>query len=345
LSHNLTPPGSTAAWVSAITGTDWSAKSVLVIGAGWMADQYAKALTAMGIADIGFISRSAESAPRLAETYGGTAYTGGFEKQLPDLPPYDLVIVASSVLMLVEATSLALEHGQTNILIEKPGALYPELLESLAHVVNGHQVRIAFNRVVYPNYLLLKELTDAEGGITSCMYTFTEWVHTIDFDKDEPEVYRRWGVGNSLHLISMAHDLIGKPAELATHQSGGLSWHPAGAIFTGSGMSDRGIPFSYHADWTSAGRWGIQVMTLENAYLLRPLETLKRCRKGTVTWEEMPFPIAYTEAKFGVAEELAAMLEPNLAGTPPLLTVDEVTAYIKLAERIFGYNPRSSYHG
>ena len=105
----------------------------------------------------------------------------------------------------------------------------------------------------------------------------------IDFEKDEPEVYQRWGISNSLHVISMVFDLIGLPKEITSKQSGKTSWHDSGSIFTGNGISENNIPFSYHADWESAGRWGIEIMTKEHAYRLMPLENLYVRKKALLS--------------------------------------------------------------
>ena len=147
---------------------------------------------------------------------------------------------------------------------------------------NAHCV---YNRLVYPNLWKLKELVQSEGVITSCRYTFTELVHTINFNNNRNDVYERWGISNSLHIISMAHDLIGLPKKIDPYQFGKLKWHPSGDRFVGAGVTQENIPFSYHADWSSAGRWGIEIMTPQNAYRLIPLEQLYRCKKGAFDWE------------------------------------------------------------
>ncbi|MFC1869493.1 hypothetical protein ACFL0H_15365 [Thermodesulfobacteriota bacterium] len=83
-----------------------------------------------------------------------------------------------------------------------------------------------------------------------------------------------WGIANSLHIISMAHDLIGLPKKMQSYQFGKLDWHPSSDRFVGAGVSKENIPFSYHVDWSLAGRWGIEIMTPQNAYRLIPLEQL-----------------------------------------------------------------------
>ena len=136
----------------------------------------------------------------------------------------------------------------------------------------------------------------------------------------------------------MVVDLIGMPKEITTYQSGQLDWHPSGSIFVGSGISKANIPFSYHADWNSNGRWGIEVMTTENSYRLVPLEELYVSSKGTTDWQKLSFEKAFLDVKPGLAEEIAVMLDDNLYKKTDLPTLSDAAELNKLAEKIFGYS-------
>ena len=147
----------------------------------------------------------------------------------------------------------------------------------------------------------------------------------------------RWGIANSLHVISMAHYLIGLPKEMQAYQYGKLDWHPSGDRFVGAGVTNENVSFSYHADWSSAGRWGIEIMTPQNAYRLIPLEQLCRCKKGTFNWDIIETTSAFPDVKQGIAEEVAIMLDPELEKTVPLAIIEKVAEYTKLAEEVLGY--------
>lgn len=310
-------------------------RSVLVIGAGWMARQYALALSRMKIRDVTIVSKSKDKVSQLCSEFGFHPFVGGYEKLIPEVKKMDLTIVATPVHYLLPAATLAAKFGQQNILIEKPGSLYHQELGSAAKSLKKMRVRVAYNRLVYPNFHKLKQLVDSEGGITSCKFTFTEWVHTIDFSKESRDVYSRWGIANSLHVIAMAFELVGMPKEISARQHGGFDWHPSGSVFVGSGVTDRDIPFSYHADWSSAGRWSVEVMTKENIYRLMPLEDLYACKKGSNNWEKVPFDVAFPDVKQGIAEEVAAMLDNSL--DLDLVSLEKAAAFNKVAEEIFGY--------
>ncbi len=319
---------------------DFSQKTVLIIGAGWMAEQYCIALKHMGISKVSIISRTEKSATACCDKFGFRPYYGGYEKRLSELGIFDLVIVTPSVHELTPATIKAVECGNKNILVEKPCSLYSSELFELAKYSDDHgaRIRIAYNRIVYPNLWKLKELIQSEGGITSCRYTFTELLHTIPFNKNQKDAYQRWGITNSLHVISMAHYLIGMPKEIQTHQLGKLDWHPSGDRFVGAGTTQKNIPFSYHADWSSGGRWGIEIMTHQNAYQLIPLEQLHRCKKGTFNWETIEITSAFPSVKQGVAEEIAIMIAPEIEEIILIPTIEKAGQYTKLAESIFGYS-------
>lgn len=45
----------------------------------------------------------------------------------------------------------------------------------------------------------------------------------------------RWGIANSLHVISMAHYLIGLPEQMRRYRFGKPDWYPSGDRFVGAG--------------------------------------------------------------------------------------------------------------
>ena len=238
---------------------------------------------------------------------------------------------------MYEVTKSVIQNGQQNILIEKPGSLYSNELLDLSKNNKNLRIRIAYNRLTYPNFHKLKSIINEEG-ISSCNFNFTEILHFIDFKKDIQSVYSRWGIVNSLHVIAMVFELIGFPKDYKFYNSGSLDWHPASSIFVGSGISEKGVLFSYHADWNSAGRWGIEIMTKKNAYRLIPLEELFVRYKNAFEWNKVSFDVAYPEIKQGIAEQIAIMLESRLEETIPLITLEKGARLVEITEKILGYN-------
>jgi predicted dehydrogenase len=321
-------------WLTQLSLENFQDKSIILIGTGPMAKEYAIAFKKMNIHNVTVISKVEQETTDFSTSFDFKVLHGGYKKHLPTLPKSDLVVIVTPIPQLLDAAQIAIDSGQTNILIEKPGSLYPDELLSFSKKLTTQTVRIGYNRLLYPSFHKLKSIIKEER-ITSCHFDFTDWVHTIDFKKYTSDVYSRWGISNSLHLISMAMELIGMPKILTPHHFGSLDWHPSGSIFTGSGISEKNISFSYNADWESAGRWGIELKTTENAYRLIPLEGLFVCHKKSVNWEEIPLDIPYPDVKPGIAEEIAAMLtdDEDLG----LITLEKASEYNKLAEKILNY--------
>jgi len=327
-------------WLTKIGSLDFEGKSVLLIGAGNIAKHYVAALSRMNIADITIIANSKNKASDFANKSKIKFLSGGFEKNLPSVERKDLVIIATPITSLVKAAEHSIRCGQNNILIEKPGALYSGELTSLAKKIGTQKVRIAYNRLSYPSLHKLKKLIREDGGILSCRFTITEWLDKIDLTKDSREVYQRWGISNSLHVISMALELVGMPKKIHAEQYGQLKWHKSGSIFVGSGITQESIPFSYHADWKSGGRWGIEIFTEKTSYRLVPLEELHMCPKNKTNWKPIQLKTAFPSVKAGLAEQISLMLSHKIETKTKLVTLDEAAKLIKIAEQIFGYKTR-----
>jgi len=324
-------------WLSNIDSLDFSDKSALIVGGSEIARQYALGLLSFGVKDITIIAKTGNYISNFCEGQNIKLYKGGFENNIVTVGEKDITIIAPPIPYTVSATREAIKNNQKNILIEKPGSLYRSELIELAKSSHSIDIRVGYNRLVYTNFYKLKELVKQEGGITSCRFTFTERLTTMDFQKDKPEVYQRWGISNSLHVITMAFELIGMPKEMDSRRQGRLEWHPRGSIFVGTGVSEQDIPFSYHADWGSGGRWGVEVNTKKTSYQLIPLEDLFACKKDTGTWNHIYFKNPFPDVKQGIPEEIAVMLDEDKKFRDCLPSLEKAAKYNKIAEEIFGY--------
>jgi predicted dehydrogenase len=321
-----------------IRGGDYSHESATVVGYGNMGRHYLQALRALGVENIRLCSRSAGALAELQGQPGITVFSGGYENLQITPRPGELAIVATPTVHLVRAATFLLESGFKNLLIEKPVALRPAEIEGLAAAVEakGARAACAYNRLAYPSFHEVQHRSTADGGITSCHYTFTEFVDRIGPDQFQPEDLRRWGIANSLHVLSMAHGLIGLPQTTSAFRNGAISWHPSGAVFVGAGISDRSIPFTYHANWGSTERWSVELHTAGASYRLCPLETVSRRTSFAGQWESLPLSSFSPSVKAGLAEEVAAMFKPETSPIklPDLRQAAELTRF---AEKVFGY--------
>jgi len=311
-------------------------KTILILGAGKMGDEYAKVCKQLKISNVTIVGKSQKNVKKIAEKYNYDYLGGGYKKNINKIANKDLVIIAVPITEIIQNTKLFLDNGFKNILIEKPGSLYSDELLKLKHHIKKQNVRIGYNRLFYASIKKLEELSKQDGGITSCHFTFTEWIDKINLKKYSAQILSRWGIANSSHVLSMAFYLIGFPKEMKCYQKNGFLWHKTGSIFVGSGISKRDIPFSYHADWNSSGTWSIEVMTKKRSYRLKPLEYLLKCEKNSHNWEKIPIKIKYPNLKQGLYEEALNMLESKYKSSN-LYTIDDALNLNKIAEKIFGY--------
>ena len=306
-----------------------------------MAQAYAAVLQAQGLT-FDVIGRSRDSAEAFYKVTGVAVYEGGLEAALVSLPSPVKAIVAVGVEQLAHTAELLLAAGCQSLLLEKPGALsLSELqaLHGLAHA-KGAQVWIAYNRRFYASVRKVRELVEADGGITSAVFEFTEWSHKLQDLQKAPCVKEHWLLANSTHVIDLAFHFIGLPVEghWQGWHGGSLDWHPAAARFHGAGVSERGIPFAYHADWEAPGRWGVELLTRCNRYLLRPMEALQAIPLGSVESQPIDLDDALDlQFKPGLFRQCEAFLDTQSVQTVQLCSLEDQLDAFPIYSRIAGY--------
>lgn len=322
-----------------LANSDFSACRATLIGYGNMGRQYVDALKALGVRHVRVCARHEASLRDLRGREGVEVSETGVEHL--DVRPAgdDLGILAVPIDLLAPAAMRLAELGFRRILVEKPVALESRRILALAEEfeTRGITSACAYNRAVYPSLHEIKARAAREGGITSCTYTFTEMIKPDWPQRFSAAELARWGIANSLHVFSMAHTLIGWPACWQGHRTGAIPWHPTGAVFVGSGVSDQGIPFSYHADWGSTGRWSVEVHTPVSSYRLCPLERAFQRTTATSDWEPLEVAVFASNVKAGIVEEVAAMLGRVQDLSAMLPTLRQTAALTSFVEGVFGY--------
>lgn len=261
---------------------------VWLIGAGQMAQEYAKVLKASGVNFI-VIGKSEERSKIFKSNTGIEAITGGYEKYLQSIKEIpSQAIIAVNDEMLHKAVIELSDFGVKKILVEKPAGLFLYEIEDIktAAEKNKTKVYVGYNRRFYASVIKANEYIKEDGGIKSFHFEFTEWSHKIESLNKPIALLNRWLIANSSHVIDLAFYLGGKPKEIKSYVTGHLSWHPNGCVFAGSGISENRALFSYCANWNSPGRWGVEIMTNNYRLILRPLEKLQIMKKGSVNIEE-----------------------------------------------------------
>jgi len=325
--------------VKLIENADFSQCSATIVGFGYMGKQYLNALSSLGVGQIQICSRSLPHVTDLNNNSKISVVSGGTNNLKRNSSRDELAIVATPVDALIETTYSLADLGFHKILIEKPVALHSDLIRILSKDLQQLQIQswAAFNRLAYPSYQEVYSACQKDGGITSCTYSMTEYIEDNWTTRFSNQELNRWGIANSIHVISMAHGLIGLPTSWNAVQNGFIKWHPTGSIFTGNGISERGIPFCYHSDWKSKSRWGLEVHTEAASYRLSPLESCFRKTENFSDWHRMQTSSFDQNVKPGILEQLAFLLGPIEDLADLSLGLDDTAILTQYAESIFGY--------
>ncbi len=257
--------------------------NIWIIGAGGMAREYIKVLKAMD-KRFSVIGRGEESASECEKETGVSVFRGGIDKNKSiQIPEY--AIVAVNPLNLASVSKRLLEIGVKKLLIEKPGGMSQCEMKELSLLAKEKKadVYVAYNRRCYASVLKAQELIKEDGGVTSFNFEFTEWGHVIsqyNFPSGELE---EWFLANSTHVVDLAFYLGGIPNMICSFCEGSLPWHSKASKYAGAGKTTKGVLFSYKANWESAGRWSLEVLTKKRKLIFEPLERLKVQEKGTVS--------------------------------------------------------------
>lgn len=311
-------------------------KKLWLVGAGEMAQEYAKVLKALSI-QVEVIGRSIESANKFYRKTGIAVHTGGIYNVLKAQTAPNVAIVAVGVEQLAETTTALIKSGTRKILLEKPGGIDIQQIQKLNEIAIEYDAKvwIAYNRRYYSSVLKAKELLDIDGGAVSLQFEFTEWSHVIQKLQLEAKVKEHWLLANSTHVIDLAFHLCGCPKEWKGWIGGSLGWHPASSRFCGAGVTDQGVLFSYHADWDAPGRWGIEVLTRKSRLIFRPMEKLHCTPLGSVNIEQVELEDELDcDFKPGLYKQVESFL---LEQSPLLCTLKEQLHQAGIYSKIAGY--------
>ena len=254
-------------------------KDVLIIGTSDMAFDYVNIFLDLKY-NITLVGRSEKKRHEIENKFPSIKFISGgiktYFQNTINVPNF--VINAVDIINLYNVSKIVIENGIKNVLIEKPGALRIEHLTDIFNLKNLHStnVYIGYNRRFYNSVIKLKELIKLDGGIKNVHFEFTEWINTIDADIYPEETLNKWIYSNSSHVIDLVFSIIGMPINFESKIYGEnlIKWHKHASIFTGMGITENNILFTYNSNWCGPGRWGIEFTTKKNRYILKPLEKL-----------------------------------------------------------------------
>ena len=313
--------------------------SIWLIGAGPMAQDYARVLLALD-QPFRVICRSQESAIAFEKATGKSVQAGGIASALGSGTAPAKAIVAVGVEQLAPIAVELIKAGTRRILLEKPGGINVEEIERVSECARlcAATVIVGYNRRYYASVDHARNVISEDGGLLSAHFEFTEWAHKIAPLAKPEGVKEHWVLANSSHVIDLAFHLCGKPRDWRFWYAGGLAWHPCSSRFAGAGLTEQDVMFSYSADWQAPGRWGLELLTASSRLTLRPMEQLKITRTGSVEVEAVELTeVLDLEFKPGLMKQMSAFLQhdDSLA-----CTVGEQLENARIYSAIAGYTQR-----
>ena len=266
--------------------SDYVKDKVLLVGPGNIGYDYVKVLKSFYV-DIDIVGRSRESSIKFSEKTNLPVYGAGIDSYLGKNEPPKYAIVAVNENQLSGVTLSLLNHGVKNILIEKPAGLsISELINIKSKMAEDCKVYVGYNRRFYRSVEECRRFIKINKEPISVNFEFTEWVHDINFKHYTKNELERFFLCNSSHVVDLVFHLFGEPKELNSYTRGSLDWHSP-SIFTGSGVTVNDVLFSYNTNWSSSGRWGIEILFSNFKLILKPLEKLYIQYVGSLQSEEV----------------------------------------------------------
>lgn len=283
---------------------------ILVVGTGPMAIDYVKVLPAIAAPFI-VIGRGQTSADVFNQKTGISPIVGGIDLFFNESKGnYSHAIISVGPESLMSCLLTCLRNNVKNILIEKPAAVSISELEQNIEIINSFNasIHIAYNRRFYDSVAVVRQLIQDDGGLKSMTFEFTEWVHKINPLLKNENVLKNWFFANSTHVVDLAFHLAGVPLQLQSYTAKGeIPWHDV-SIFAGSGITENGVIFSYHSNWESAGRWGIDLFTNKRKIILRPLEEVQVQMRGSISVEKFDINATNDNLKPGLLNQVKSFL-------------------------------------
>lgn len=77
---------------------------------------------------------------------------------------------------------------------------------------------------------------------------------------------------------------------MVSYYKGWIDYSKNPSIYAGAGVTDKGILFSYQANWEAPGRWSVELLTKFHRYYFKPMEELWVQERNSVRVEKVQLP-------------------------------------------------------
>jgi predicted dehydrogenase len=307
---------------------------IAIIGAGYMAQQHARAFASLPSVEIaGVCGRTRSRAEDLAAMYGAKVYDT--VDSLYEATKADVVVIAVNELSMPDVCFAAFRYPWL-CLLEKPVGVDLPASESILDRARAAGVRayVALNRRSYSSTRqALQKLSGDDGPRLISLLDQEDMQAAREFGRPEA-VVRNWMYANSIHIVDY-FNVFGRGEIVSVVPT--VPWTPempgnVVAVVTFS-SGDTGV---YEAVWDGPGPWSATITNRQVRAEMRPLEKLRIQRRGERSLTEIVTDPVDTEFKPGLryqAEQMLAALEGKPAS---LATLEDAMRSMTLCAHIYG---------
>lgn len=304
---------------------------VALVGAGYMGQEYAKALGQTGSLTLaGVVGKTPARAALLCAENPGALHCASIS-ELYERTKAKAVIIAVPELASEEAIHEALKFPWM-LLIEKPPGYLPSMTERLlrAATVAGREVFVALNRRFYGSTSQAMAALESDEGIRALIIQDQEDQAAALAIGQPKEVVDAWMYANSIHIVDYAKFFCRGTLSAVKTITGFRAYEPC--VVQAQLQFSSGDSASYIALWQRPGPWSVQISTEKQRLELRPLELLSSQKKGERHLHEHAKHQFDVDCKPGIralCEELSKAVNGRPHHLPSLATGYELMTLIQ----------------
>ena len=248
---------------------------VVIMGAGYMAREHAKAISDIdGVSIVGAMGRSSAKLQTFCSEFGIDVYA----ETIPEL--YEKTQADALVIAVNELSSPALLLEALNfpwiILAEKPVSLDLEEVQKIEkkRMALERKLFVAMNRRHYCSTIAAREIIENDKNTRVVEIHDQENILAALASGSPKEVVSNWMVANSIHLVDYFNIFCrGNLNELRLIEK--LNTKKPFLTIAALRFDSGDLGF-YTAFWNAPGPWSVKITTQEQLLEMRPLEGLEQ---------------------------------------------------------------------
>ena len=310
---------------------------VAIVGAGYMAQEHARAFASLpGVRIAGIHSRSRDRAQALADAHGASVHDS--VAALWQATQADILVIAVPELAARSVAEAAFAHPWL-CLMEKPVGydLADALAIEAAAQAAGARVHVAFNRRSYGATRAVAAALASDDGPRLITVLDQQSMDEARAVKAPEPVVQTWMYANSIHLIDYFTHLGRGPITGVEVTAPWDQANPGVVLATIRYASgDLGL---YQAVWNGPAPWVVTVGTPSARYEMRPLEKYTIQPRGQRRAAEQPGDPMDSDYKPGLRHQAEQAVRAAQGKPAQLATLAASTRSMRLVAAIYGFAP------